>query len=233
MAGVPTLVILSDLEKNTIAQIASTHGGTVDDDRDTIGKVLPEEPLELGGKTYRPQLLAATLRLADELSDESTRADTYALSQNAIPEESKVYHKYAQRLGSVKIAHSEKKVKLRFTLYEEDVLNQFGKSKAKGGKIKTVYLLDEIHDRTKKTFMEMMYCMRFMRRHLSLQLNALDVKISVYDKASSPVPFKEMAYTIKERGYPDISKTSLKQLCDNFEDITGKALKQQYRAAQN
>jgi hypothetical protein len=233
MSRITTLGTLNELERNTIAQIASTHGGTVDDDRDTIGKVLPEEPLEFGGKTYRPQLLAAILRLADELSDESVRADTFALNQNGIPKESEVYHKYAQRLGSVKITPEEKKVKLRFTLYADDVLNQFGKSIEKSGKIKTVYLLDEIHDRTKKTFIEMIYCLRFMRRDLSVQLNALDVKISVYDKDSSPAPFKEMAYTIKERGYPDISKTTLKQLCDNFEDITGKTLKAQYKAVQN
>ena len=59
------------------------------------------------------------------------------------------------------------------------------------------------------------------------------MKISVYNRDSSPAPFKEMAYTIKERGYPDISKIGLKQLCENFEDITGKALKAQYKAAQN
>jgi hypothetical protein len=41
-----------------------------------------------------------------------------------------------------------------------------------------------------------------MKRYLSLQLNALDVKISVYQKGSSPRPFKEMGYTIKEREQP-------------------------------
>ena len=233
MDEIPVLAELNDLEKNIITQIASVHGGTVDSDKDTIGKVLPEEPLEFGGKTYRPQLLAAILRLADELSDESVRADTYGLKQNAIPPESQIYHKYAQRLGSVKIAPTEKKVKLRFTLYAEDVLNQFGKTKEKNGKIKTVYLLDEIHDRTKKTFMEMIYCMRFIRRFIPFELNALDVKISVYNKGSSQAPYREMAYTMKERGYPEISKVSLRELCDNYEEITGKELKTQCKAAFN
>lgn len=143
-----------------------------------------------------------------------------------------MYHKYAQRLESVRIAQEEKKIRLRFILYAEDVLSQFGKS-LENGHLRTTYLLDAIHCRTKKTFMEMAYCMRFMRRYLQLQLNAVDVNIAAYKSVNSQSPFKEMAYTIKERGYPDLGKVTLGDLCENFEDVTGKSLRRLYRAALN
>jgi hypothetical protein len=102
MNDIPIMGSFSTAEKRTIAKIASTHGGKVGDSKDTIGQILPEGQQTLSDVTYRPQMIAAVLRLADELAEDSSRADNFALLQaHMIPEESQIYHKYAQRLDSV------------------------------------------------------------------------------------------------------------------------------------
>jgi hypothetical protein len=57
-------------ERRAIQQIASAHGGVVNGSKDTISKLPPVEPIL--GREVNFQALAATLRLADELADDST-----------------------------------------------------------------------------------------------------------------------------------------------------------------
>jgi hypothetical protein len=49
----------------------------------------------------RAKFLAGILRFADELADDSQRVSAFAIQNNAIPESSRLYHKYSASLHSV------------------------------------------------------------------------------------------------------------------------------------
>ena len=63
------------VEKKAILDIAKAHGGKVNGDKDTISK-LHDKGLILGND-IRYQKIAAILRFADELADDSQRAARY------------------------------------------------------------------------------------------------------------------------------------------------------------
>jgi hypothetical protein len=233
ISKIPDYSKLKASEWRQIIQIASVHGGTVDDDKDTIGRVIAEGSMDLLGKQIRPQLLAANLRLADELADDHTRADDFGLISGSIPEESEVYHRYAKCLESVIINGKEQAIDLRFNLYPDDMTTQFGKKREKTGEIERTFLMDEIHERTRKTFCELLYCMKFMRSS-PCNFQKVTVRTSAFiDPVRSTTPFHNYTYVLRERGYPNQHKTSLKELCDNFEDLDGIQLKDAYERALN
>ena len=84
METIGPLEPLDVFHKRVIAKIATAHGGNFNGDRDTIRHVEANEQFD-GEIRYRPQLLAAVLRLADELSDDHTRADLYGLRTGELP----------------------------------------------------------------------------------------------------------------------------------------------------
>lgn len=60
------------VERQAIMRIARAHGGNIDGNKDTINALPRMDPVV--GQDVRYQSLAAILRLADELSDDSRRA---------------------------------------------------------------------------------------------------------------------------------------------------------------
>lgn len=233
IALIPDYGKLKPSEWRQIAQIASVHGGTIDKDKDTIGRVIAEGSMDLLGKKIRPQLLASILRLADEVADDHTRADDFGLCAKIIPKESEVYHRYAKCLESVLINKSEQEIALQFNLYPEDMLVRFGKRKLSDGTVEESYLLDEIHERTRKTFCELIYCMKFLRDWPN-HFQKVSVKTNAFlDPKKSMSPFKTHTYVLRERGYPNQHKTSLKELCDTFDDLDGEQLKEACNQANN
>jgi hypothetical protein len=234
MATIPQMASFGTAEQRAIARIASTHGGRVDHDKDTIRKILPEGSQTISGTMYRPQMIAAILRLADELAEDSTRADTFALLNPAeIPPESRLYHKYAQRLDSIHIMPEEKKVNMEFSVYEEEIKNKYGYHIDRSGTVATKYLLDEILLRTKKTFLEAIYCNNFLREECKRSFTTISVTIRPFRSLNSIEPFRDpIRYSIKEKGYPfDHQKVSLLKLCPELEGINGKRLRKQLAAA--
>ncbi|QTN31147.1 hypothetical protein HZ994_02005 [Akkermansiaceae bacterium] len=211
-------------EQRQIAKIASSHGGTVDGDKDTIGTIISEGTQDLMGKQVRPQLLAAILRLADELADEHSRADEFGLQNGQIPEESQIYHRFAKCLETVKVDRQNQRIKMEFCLYPDDMLTEFGYRKDEGGNILKKYLLDEIHKRTQKAFCEMIYCMKFMRGY-SVNIQKIDVTLSAF--CNSTEAFRIHSYVIKEKGYPMHIEKTIKELCEEFDDLDGASLKKQ------
>ena len=209
MEKVPSFQKLDRFEQGAIASIATCHGGKIEGDLDTIGH-LPAR-MKSGDITYRPRLIAAILRLADELADERSRAHRFGL-QN--PDEFKnclIYHKYAFSLATVDIEQADQQLDLRFQLSQADASATYPLWSKELKRTEEVYLLDYIYQRTLKTYREMTYCSQYMR-DLSCRYNQVAVQIAGLCEAVDFEPVKTISYRIGEIGYPDDNHGTLKSL---------------------
>ena len=212
------------VEKNAILKIARAHGGRVNGSKDTISELLSSDPVL--GKDVRYQTLAAILRFADELADDSRRASRIVERLDLIPEGSEVYHAYARSLHSVNVRPRENRVDLRYCFERPDAMRTFGKQVSRDN-ISNVYLLDEIFERTLKMHFERQYCMRFM--HRVAQIEAVDVRIDVYEDAYSMAPCTDpIGYRLQDRGYPDTSSMDIAKICPDVK-IDGAQLERELK----
>ena len=131
-----TLVGTDSAEKRMICDIATAHGGYVDEDesnKDTIGS-LPYPWYRQGGeKSARAQMLAAILRFADELADDDTRTSRFVMEQTQeLYPGSEIYHVYADRLKSVQINRAEGNILISFELSTDIVAKNTRRKKILG-----------------------------------------------------------------------------------------------------
>lgn len=209
-----TIVGTESVERRAIMQIARAHAGTINGNSDTIDRLPIEDPVL--GKDVRYQAIAAILRFADELADDSHRAARAMLALGQIPATSEVFHSYAQALHTVRVRPQNRIVELRFTLTKNDAMRKLGKGTT------SVYLLDEIYERTLKMHCEREYCMRFT--HGVVRIDAIDVRIDVFADPNSILPcIDPIGYSLRQRGYPSLS--NIHELCPEI-DIDGAALAQ-------
>lgn len=192
-----------EFEKKLILQIARAHGGEIDGDKDTIGR-LPGSTL-LHHQQVRPRLLAAILRFADELADERRRANRFGLDLGTIPEAARIYHEYALALHSVRVEHEEHATELVFAVQQDKALLKYKIDSGEG------YLLDYILARTLKMHLEQVYCMRHMRNIIALE--RINVRIEIHGDAIDPV--ETIAYRIVESGYPS-TPHEIYELCPDL-----------------
>lgn len=189
--------LLTAAERRTIGDIAKAHGGK----DDPIGKLVNEH---ISGYEIRTQLLAAILRLGDELAEDKTRASLGLLNleddgKNTpnihIDLYSEIYHRFSESLDSIRIQGNE--IKISFCINKKMLFKKFQK-KIGEGNIEVAFLLDEVYSRTYKTFLETLYCNRFFPS--MSRFNVIKVKIdllSEYDET-----FRTISYELKEKGYP-------------------------------
>ena len=119
MDGIGALQPLGFAEKHLIARIAMCHGGKIEGDKNTI-RTLPAGEQHDGEVRYRPQLLAAILRFADELADEHSRADNFGLIKpDELPPTCLLFHKYAAAL-QVSMDALGSQIILKFSLRAEE-----------------------------------------------------------------------------------------------------------------
>jgi hypothetical protein len=201
-------------EKKIIGDIAKSHSGT----DNPIGKI--QSSFDLTHENIRPQFLASILRLADELAEDSTRASRFLLENDEIEEMSLIYHYYSLCINSVKI--SGKEISMKFYLNEETSTKLF-KKETKDGIIET-YLIDEIYERTLKTFTETLYCTRFLPENC--RFNSIKVTIFIDDKYHEQI-IAPIAYELKENGYPLLGQNNkifdiCKDLSENGVEKNGK-----------
>ena len=183
-------------EKHAIHKIAAAHRGHSNGNKDKISMLL--ETGSFLGHDIRPRLLAALLRLADELADDRTRAARFLIHGDSVPTASEVYHRYAHALSSVKTEIPGDSVVLHFELTQQNACETFGKGDDQ------VYLLDEIFERTLKMHCERIYCMRFLRP--AVTIDKIKVTIMVYGPGYSGDP-TTISYRLKESGYPETVST--------------------------
>lgn len=189
-------------EKRLLRGIAAVHGGSHNGDKDTI-RYLVEEPVL--NQKVRTRFLAGLLRLADELADDSQRVSTFAIQNNAIPESSRLFHKYSASLQSVIIDAKGKAIDLHYDLTRADAAEEFSK-----GEIK-LYLIDEILYRTVKMHRERAYCMRFLQP--TIQIDSVNVKINVFESNSSSEKLCSIGYRLEDQGYPTMPERGIYDIC--------------------
>lgn len=183
---------IDQIEYATGRQIAGVHGGYLNGSKDTISTL--QEKTAVYGEHVRLRLLAAILRLADELADDPARANRVQLAAGALPPGSEVYHVVAASLHSQMPDVGTREIALSFTFHDPDL---FKRKLGKGDG--HVYLLDEIFERSMKTFNEARYCSRFMRPYLEFE--RVKVDIMIFDDQQEPL--HNIVYTIAEHGYGD------------------------------
>jgi len=209
MKSVPPILPLSWPERLLIAQIAATHGGTIDGDKDTI-RSLPAGMQLNGDAQYRPQLLAAILRLADEIADETPRADDFGLLEpTTLPATCLLYHKYASAMR-VGVELESSRIALTLSVLVADLMSTFQKMQSPTSVVDQ-YFLDEIYERTLKTYHEMVYCDRYMA-DLGVRLADVAVTVDVYDSQNTPLPRESISYVLGGTAYPRQAKGLVKSL---------------------
>jgi hypothetical protein len=214
------------IEQRLIYDIAKAHGG---DRKDKLSDM--PRTYDIAQTTVRPQLLAAILKFADELAEDSERAARYT-AQLGLLGGSEIFHEYALALQNVSIDGPSREVRFRFEMPVSRAIRTFTKGSA--GAMSDVYLLDEIFKRTMKCHCERMYCSRFMRS--VVDLTAVAVNIAVTNEAGYKVE-ETIAYKLAETGYPNASGQDIYEICEdlthwkNVGRLSGLALKSELERA--
>lgn len=197
-------------EKRYIKKIAEAHGGKINGSKDTIGLLPPSD--DVLNQTVRMQYMAAILRLADELSDDRSRAARFMVDSGQLPSESEVYHHYANSLHTALVDVAGKEIKMKFEMNLDIAQKKLNKEKCQ------VYLLDYIFERTMKTFQESVYCGRFLRPYI--WINNINIEIEICSKNFNDV-LKTIKYRLKESGYPELPYKEIYKMCPDLNDWHG------------
>lgn len=185
---------LDIVEKEFVIAIAAAHGGYVNGDKDTIRYVNLDD--NCNGIKVRAKILAAILRLADELSDDFSRSEYNGID---IPSENEVYHEYSKSLAPVGI--SEETVSFHFRLPYELTQKKVGKADKK------VYLYDEILERLAKTMRELEYCRNYADGFI--KVSTINVKIDIL-KPENPYKVTDtITFRLKLQGYPNSKQKNI------------------------
>ena len=135
----------------------------------------------------------------------------------SVPPKSEVFHKYSLALHSVILEREKHAINLHFRIEGDIATKKLGK------RDESVYLLNEIYERTMKTYIELLYCMRYMAP--VIRLDIVNVTIQVFLNAANLRPFDEIQYTLEERGYPDLNTKDIRKVCRPDLKWTGAKLK--------
>lgn len=217
------------IEKDMIRRIAEAHGGKVLESKDTITHLLEGGAEPINGVDVRPRMLAAILKFADELADDSYRANKVLQSLGVIPKSSKIYHHYASCLHSVMLREDGKSVELSYCVNIEDMKAKFPKFNPKSKRYSQVYILDEILSRLHKMYLERSYCNRFMAPVVHVHSLAVKIKTSKQNEQIGDV-LPEVKFRLEEQGYPDETidgiyalSSGLREWSEKDINLTGKA----------
>jgi hypothetical protein len=220
MTQLGTALFPDEAEKRVVRRIAGAHCGIVNGTRDVIGQL--RDDYELFGCIIHKQALASILRLSDELADDRMRASRFMLGSKLL-DGSEAYHEYSNALRSVIVRDGE--ISFAFELTKDLATRKLDKAGQK------VYLLDEIYDRTLKAHIERTYCMRFLRRQVSV--DRIRVKIELFNKfdpsEETETIHPPISYCLCETGYPEAPVGGIHSLCPELNGLTGKELRQELK----
>ena len=178
-------------EREIITSIATAHGGTINEDKDTIRFVVTNQDYD--SVPIRPRLLASILRYADEISDDVNRSFTN--SNIKIPKENKVFHEYSKSLTPVSINGNT--IKFHYRIQYENAIHKLGKGSEE------IYLYDEIFKRLSKCMCELEYCRKYSDG--IIKISTLDVRIDIIKKGSTFQPISSECFRLSLHGYPNKS----------------------------
>ncbi len=184
-----------ELDRTIAVNIAGVHGGRVAGSRDTIRAV--DRVTQWKGEAIRPQLLAAILRLADEMAEDGGRASKLGLEIGKIPAASEVYHVYALALHSFTADAEACELRMSFAANSDYFTKKYGKD------TESVFLIDEIFARTVKAYYEGKYCSKYSSGNMAF--DKVRVRIEVFAQSKKLV---EITYVLEERDHPAASASS-------------------------
>ncbi|WP_414828950.1 hypothetical protein [Alteromonas sp. H39] len=165
----------SPVERKIIADIAASHGGKVKGgDKDTINARIKHRESNFISISYRPRLVAAIVRFADEICENQTRTSPFLTEITDLPKTSQVFHLYANSISSCTVDLISRRVNVHYTIYDKDVKTKFGKLDS------DCYLIDEIFDRVEKMYQELMYCSKFFDGLIAV--DGIRARITLYDE---------------------------------------------------
>jgi hypothetical protein len=156
-------------EKRMVEQIIAAHTGT--------GGFLRMNPQILYShyQVY-PRALAAVLRLADEMSEDSSRISVALLEQGHVPYDHQIYWYYAK---SIKASHpqpSRERLVIEAKLNCKEAIMEFPATDESGGKIT---LIEYMLSRFDKIVSECAYCAPHFVRYASIQW--VEITLSLVD----------------------------------------------------
>lgn len=183
-----------------VRDIAMSHGGKVDGDKDTISRV--QELVHLDGLPIRAAVLASVLRYADEIADDKNRASTFLLEVGSIPPANKVFHEYSKALEPAVII--EDTLKLQYSISHKQATEKTTKNNEE------VYLYDEILLRIQKCLCELEYCRKYSQGFIHISCIAVD--ICVYNDEGMKEIYRE-SFKLRLSGYPNMEDYSPVNRC--------------------
>ncbi|WP_417364272.1 hypothetical protein [Galbibacter sp.] len=189
----PANVVLDSVETSIIHSIAEVHTQSEGEDKDTISK-LGNYEIGHNDQIVRHQLLAAILKLADELADDPERAFMYGVKNNLVKEDSNLFHVYCNCLKSTVI--KDRHISVAYKFEEDDVHTEynFGEN--------LIFLLDYIFIRNIKMHLERVYCQRFLTPEIFV--DHIDIEIAIYTKDYRK-KLIEIKYRLIDKGYPQLN----------------------------
>jgi hypothetical protein len=171
---------------------------------------------------FRPQLLAAVLKLADELAENFSRASNINLVLNNVPVGNQLYHAFASAVNSIIPNAISREIVMSFNLTEEILSRTFQKGNEE------IYLIDEIYLRTLRTYSERVYCMQFMRPLINF--DTVTVKISLKMKTGQKY---ENGYKLTEMGITNFHMDEVIRMCPALKGMSGKEIHQKIKDKKN
>ncbi|MCL2616118.1 MAG: hypothetical protein FWD96_00580, partial [Defluviitaleaceae bacterium] len=147
---------------------------------------------------FRPRLLASILRFADEISDDSSRADKLMMDLKKIEPttQSAIHHAYSTSLSSSSVESDDGHtayVRLEYNIYEQTLTVEYQKGNG------TVFLIDEIFERVRKMEYERQYCSKYFG--FILPLTEIKFSISIHSEIDR-TKCETLSYTLSDMGYP-------------------------------
>ncbi|WP_312822761.1 hypothetical protein [Epilithonimonas sp.] len=218
--------LLSVNERRIIGDIAKAHGGK----NDPIGMLQSDD--YISGKKIRPKLLAAILRLADELAEDKSRASRFlldlteesGLEYEPLDKHSEIYHRFSEAIDSVFLEGNV--IKLSFCVSVKNLNKKF--EKKSDNVITEHFLLDEIYDRCLKTFTETLYCNRFYPPHN--RYSKITVVIFLLDEYDDYI-IDPISFIMEENGYPLMYVKDIFTMCkQSLKTVTGRNIDGEYIA---
>lgn len=176
---------LDHQEVSLISKIARAHGGkTAAGSKDTIGELQIRDGAE--HITVKPRVLAALLRIADELAENSRRANRRK------EEESRFPNMFCTTI-SISVDYRSRWISLNFAIADDDCA--LFAADENGDEM---YFLDYISKRVAKTELERRYCDRYLRGFATFDVIRVNIELLKDDHEWDAIHFE-----LREDGYPN------------------------------
>lgn len=183
-------------EKRLVSEIIGAHTGKA-----TFSGLRQEERIDK--YVVYPRALAALLRFADEVSENSTRISQPLLNNGTVPSDHQIFWYYA---ASVKASHPEparERVVLNIELDRKEAIKLFDLPQGGEKTPLKLSLIDYVMQRIEKIVCERAYCAPQFLRYASIQ--SIEVRLCLLDGASRLQGYEEVLEFSGSEDYPAIS----------------------------